>query len=232
LSKADAPEYLIGFNQFNLLERPALREGDRFTMALGEPVFALSQHEYGYEVDHEYNNPHGRWHMTPVKEQLTGQGVWQPRSDPIFMAFKHDDPEMLECARLAQASLPELVARFRSEFEFGTFLIKVRVEERQEHAFLWLRLEDIADDRFQASVFEAPPEFPSLQQGTVLEVPYEDVRDWAQIRHGALVGGYSLRLQRSKVAENDRQYFDRYSGFACYSPLDEFTPAGSLPSTG
>jgi hypothetical protein len=58
-----------------------------------------------------------------------------------------------------------------------------------------------------------------------IQVSHERVLDWAQVRPGALVGGFSLRLQRSNVAEKDRKYYDLYPGFVAYSPIEEIPEA-------
>ena len=110
-------------------------------MSLGDPVFTMSRHEYGYDPGHNYNNPHGRWHLQLGGEKPAGAEVWHEGSEPIFMSFKEGDPGILECVRKAQATLSHFLNRFASPHEFGTFLIKIRVEEGEEHAFLWFRFE-------------------------------------------------------------------------------------------
>jgi uncharacterized protein YegJ (DUF2314 family) len=200
----DAPEYLVAFNQWQLIDRPSLKDDDEFMVSLSDPVFAVTHHEYGYDPEEELNNPHGRWHLEVAAEKPEGHGLWKEQQEPLFMSFKDDDPEMRECVQRAQATLSHCLARFDSPHEFGTFLIKTRIEEREEHAFLWLRLQEVQGDGLSAAVFEAPPEFPSLVRGKQLRVPRAEVLDWAQIRHGALVGGFSLRLQRSHVPKKIR----------------------------
>jgi uncharacterized protein YegJ (DUF2314 family) len=227
ISVKDAPEYLVAFNQWNLIERPQLKDGDRFAVSLSDPVFTLGHLAYGYDSDNEYNNPHGRWHLELADAKPAGQGVWKERSEPLFMGFRNDDPEMRECVKKAQATLSHFLARFESRHEFGTFMVKIRIEEGAEHAFLWLGLQHVQNNGLSAIVFEAPPEFPSLSKGTTVAVAREKVLDWAQVRHGVLVGGFSLRLQRSRLSEENRKHFDLYSGFVAYSPVEEI-PEGSI----
>jgi uncharacterized protein YegJ (DUF2314 family) len=218
---ADAPEYLVAFNQWNLIDRPILEDGLRFATSLSDPVFSLSHHDYGYDTEHDYNNPHGRWHLELTNESPEQAAPRSERSEPMFMAFKDGDPEMIDCVRSAQNTLSWFLTRFDSSHEFGTFLIKKRIEDGDEHAFLWLQLRTVREDKLDAIVFEAPPEFPHYQAGTTIEVARNDVLDWAQVRHGALVGGHSLRLQRSKVPREKQRYYDLYSGFITYAPLEE-----------
>jgi hypothetical protein len=69
-------------------------------------------------------------------------------------------------------------------------------------------------------VFEAPPEFPSLKAGTIKSVPDVEVADWAIIDDDGLVnGGFSLRLARSRLPENERASYDSYIGAKAYAPM-------------
>jgi uncharacterized protein YegJ (DUF2314 family) len=225
----DAPEYLVAFNQWNLIERPTLTDGTRFATSLSDPVFALSHQDYGYDPADEYNNPHGRWHLELTGESAGQDDDWHEGSEPMFMAFKNADSEMAACVQRARETLPWFLARFDSSYEFGTFLIKVRIKDGVEHAFFWLRLCSVKNDILIAIMFEAPPQFPNYQAGKTVEVGLHDVLDWAQIRHGTLVGGFSLRLQRSKVPQERQRHYDLYSGFIAYSPLDEILARDQMP---
>ena len=225
----DAPEYLVAFNQWNLIERPTLTDGTRFATSLSDPVFALSHQDYGYDPEDEYNNPHGRWHLELTGESAGQDDDWHEGSEPMFMAFKDADSEMAACVQRARETLPWFIARFDSSYEFGTFLIKVRIEDGVEHAFFWLRLCSVKNDILKRNYVEATPQFPNYQAGKTVEVGLHDVLDWAQIRHGTLVGGFSLRLQRSKVPQEKQRHYDLYSGFIAYSPLDEILARDRMP---
>lgn len=220
----DAPGFLVAFNQWNLLERPRIKKGERFAVALSEPAFTVTRQKYGYDAEDEYNNPHGRWHMELAGAKTKGRGLWQEQPEPLFMTFKDDDSQMRKCVRQARATLGQFFARFDSPQEFGDFLIKTRIEEGDDHAFLWLKLLKRQKDTLHAEVFEAPPEFPKFKAGKRIKVLIEDVLDWAQIRCGALVGGFSMRLQRSKVAKKDRKLYDLYSGIISYASVEKALP--------
>ena len=104
IPKEAAPEYLVAFNQWNLLERPELSDGAKFATSLSDPVFEMKHREYGYNLELEYNNPFGRWHLTVANDTAEKSELITKRTEPLFMAFKSDDPEMIECVRKAQAS--------------------------------------------------------------------------------------------------------------------------------
>lgn len=85
--------------------------------------------------------------------------------------------------------------------------------------WLWLSVESATPSGFNASVFEAPPEFTDLSPGTREFVPESEVADWALVSSGVMHGGYSLRIQRSRLPAAEREPFDRYIGVNSYAPL-------------
>lgn len=121
----------------------------------------------------------------------------------------------------ARATLPRFVEKFRSPHEYGTFMFKVQIEDGDDRLYLWLRLEDVEGEELVGVVFAVPPEISRPAAGEKLRVTFDEVYDWSIARSGTLVGGYSRRLQRSRMGEAQELAFDLYSGIAAYSPLAE-----------
>jgi uncharacterized protein YegJ (DUF2314 family) len=86
-------------------------------------------------------------------------------------------------------------------------------------------LVDVSGDTSIGELFEVPPEFPNYSSGQRLEVSSHDITDWCIVRSGTVIGGFSRRLQRSKVDPKYRRQFDLYSGMISYAPLHEI-PGG------
>lgn len=85
--------------------------------------------------------------------------------------------------------------------------------------WLWLSVHGLTDDGFTAEVFEAPPEFPALMLGSRHAISNSQVADWAYIQSGVMHGGYSLRVQRSRLPEDQRAVYDSFIGASSYAPL-------------
>jgi uncharacterized protein YegJ (DUF2314 family) len=145
------------------------------------------------------------------------------------MAVVKDDPAFAEAIVHAQDSLPEfrqILAEPKHSRAAGAIrMVKVFVSEGTQSMWLWLNVESDDGHGFAASVFEAPPEFPSLKAGTIKSVPDSEVADWAVIDDDGLVnGGFSLRLARCRLPENERASYDSYIGAKVYAPLPSNRP--------
>ncbi|WP_435003835.1 DUF2314 domain-containing protein [Xanthomonas arboricola] len=129
--------------------------------------------------------------------------------------------ELADAARAANGSL----SHFRRLLADGTptdvpSMVKTRISDPASGVmWLWLTVESATPSGFNASVFEAPPEFADLSPGTRKFVPESEVADWALVSSGVMQGGYSLRIQRSRLPAAEREPFDRYIGVSSYAPL-------------
>ena len=139
------------------------------------------------------------------------------------MAVPRTDVELAEAGTSSRSALHvfrELIALPELAREKGaTRMVKTRITRGDESMLLWLNVDTDTGSGFDASVFEAPPEFPDLKPGLVLFVSDSEVLDWAVIYAGILSGGYSLRVARSRLPEADRAAYDSYIGVNVYTPL-------------
>lgn len=143
----------------------------------------------------------------------------KPQDQPLFMSTKKGDPEFAKTESEARRT----ISVFRLLIARGTPnnmpLVKKRFVRKSERILLWLRVTKVETSGFVAETFEAPPEFPELKTGTKLFIKDSEVSDWMLDDNGTLHGGYSIRLQRSKLPEEQRASFDKFIGAERYAPL-------------
>lgn len=138
--------------------------------------------------------------------------------EPIFMAIRGSDPAFQQTVRDAQASLPEFRRLLKSEHAAQWYpCVKTRVTAGEESAFIWLSVVEVLPSGFVASVFEIPGEFEGIRVGDEIQVADTDVMDWMINRDGELLGGFSLRYQRSKLPPDKRAEFDEHVGVSKYA---------------
>ena len=81
--------------------------------------------------------------------------------------------------------------------------------------FLWLTAIEYnpASASYIGTFFEVPPELSEWHcAGQKLEFDGADVFDWMVNDDGILHGGFTLRVNRKRLPEGDREAFDRYVG--------------------
>ena len=138
--------------------------------------------------------------------------------EPIFMAIRGSDPAFQQTVRDAQASLPEFRRVLMSKHAAHWYpCVKTRVTAGEESAFIWLSVVEVLPSSFVASVFEIPKEFEGISVGDEMQVADTDVMDWMINRDGELLGGFSLRYQRSKLPPDKRAEFDEHVGVSKYA---------------
>ena len=138
--------------------------------------------------------------------------------EPRFQAIPEDDPESRRSVVDAQETLPEFRALLRLPGEANALVaIKTRVTAGPASAFLWLMVIKPTREGFVGSVIEVPPEFAGVAVGDQREVPSAEVVDWMYNMDGILHGGFSLRLQRSRLDPDQQAWYDERIGVTQYA---------------
>jgi len=217
----DAASILTAFNHWRLLERPRLEAGDWFAPDLSSPGFTLSHHEFGYDEGDPLNNPLGRWHLERATDRPSLDGFADTGGRPLFMALPKRSPQLRKALDQARVTVDYFIRHFRDPDQYGTHLFKVRLPDGDDSAYVWVRLVDASDAALTGEVIEIPPDLGGYCQGQRLTVPRSELCDWAIIKGGALVGGFSMRVQREHLPLAKRRYYDLYSGTLSYAPVEE-----------
>lgn len=162
---------------------------------------------------------------TPGKD-LEASGFGEEKSGPLFLSVKSTDPEFRRAVHCAQASLPtfrELLSRPEFRPPGSAFkMVKTKIVEGENSAWIWLMVDCDESVSFKATLFEVPQEFETVKPGTTFTVADEDIADWALIDKACtLHGGFSLRLQRLRRPESERDSYDAYIGVKHYAPLPQ-----------
>ena len=220
VSMDEIPSLITAFNHWQLLEAPALADGDLFATELDGSNYELRLLPFGYEEDSPLNNPFGRWHLEPSERSLVKDHPFGG-DGPLFMALDPEDPEVQQARRRAQASLGRLAGFLADPHDYGLAMFKTRITHGDESARMWLALEEADEEALTGRLFELPPELGDLDQSRLVRVPLDAVDDWSIRRCGAVEGGFSLQVQRARVPAAERRAFDLFTGNLGYLPAEE-----------
>lgn len=153
----------------------------------------------------------------------------QKQHEPLFVAISRTDPDFQSAYDRAAATIPQFIEHIqRGDAAFYCAKLSFRDPDESGRlgedtfAFLWLTgVQYHAAERvFSGTFFEVPLEFQKWHQvGQQLAFDGEDMFDWMVLTSdGRLFGGYTLRVARSKLPENERADYDRYIGVTAYEP--------------
>lgn len=155
-------------------------------------------------------------------------GAYDMRDEPLFRAVRQDDPDLAKAHALAGASV-DTFRNYVVRSGTHTCWVKLRFrdpdwsEETGEDQLLFLWLAETQfhhDGLFSAEFFELPSELSKWHRvGQRLAFDPEDIFDWAVNEDGTMLGGYTLRVTRSRLPEAERKDFDRRLGVEVWSPV-------------
>jgi uncharacterized protein YegJ (DUF2314 family) len=99
---------------------------------------------------------------------------------------------------------------------------------REAFLYLWLVVDsyDFASRRYIGRFFEVPAELREWHSvGQELEFESEDIFDWAVNDAGVIHGGYSMRVNRSRLPVAEQVEFDRRIGATDWAPVAHLGPS-------
>jgi uncharacterized protein YegJ (DUF2314 family) len=141
----------------------------------------------------------------------TGCGDTSARSkkDDQVVAVNQQDAEMNAAIAKAHATLTNFIAVLSSpQTNQQYFLVKGKFTAGDVVEHIW-----VADVTFDGKVFRGvlandPENIPGLSFKQPVEVPPAQVSDWMFVQDGKLVGGYTSRVLRSRMTDEERRELD------------------------
>lgn len=156
--------------------------------------------------------------LAPLATQA--ETVFEKKHDePLVMAVKTKDPEFEKSINEAQSSLQfffELYKEYKNTSGVY-FMVKLPLSNEGNTNHFWYHFKGVDKDVVTAEHFKLPAE---LMKYKTMSVNRKVVEDWMINDHGHLYGGYSIRLQRERLPENERAKFDEYAGIEVYKKND------------
>jgi uncharacterized protein YegJ (DUF2314 family) len=135
--------------------------------------------------------------------------ITEREGQPMVTYFKGSDPLMAEAQNKARATLPEFEKRLTAPPATQTRIsLKGRFEEDGNVEHMWIEDVVITNDGYRGQLANHPLEIKGIDVGDMVTVPRERVSDWFAVDGGKLVGGYTLRLQRSRMPPEKQAAFD------------------------
>src|SRR5579884_931919 len=128
-----------------------------------------------------------------------------------------DDWEVLSARRDARATFGEFVRRFReppttqSDLSVEVRLVKatgVAGDSAVEH--VWLQPLTVTDSSVRGIIVNTLSDLRRVKYGDTISAPNADVSDWYAVDRDTLVGGFTIRLFRNRLAQAARDSEDRH----------------------
>lgn len=131
------------------------------------------------------------------------------RGDPMKVTVIGRDPQMAAASAQALAQITNCLAAMRSPTASqSNFVVCADFPAGGVPESLWIGHLEQIEGGFRGVVATPPGPASSLTNGQPVNVSLSNVTDWAYLENGKLIGGFTLRVLRSRMTTAERQSYD------------------------
>jgi uncharacterized protein YegJ (DUF2314 family) len=134
--------------------------------------------------------------------------------EPTVYSVEAEDIEMNAAMAQARETISQFRERLTSPPATQTYLtLKVRLGSDDAVEHIWIETVELVGEKFKGVIANEPIHASTPALGQSITVSLDRVSDWMAIDSGKLVGGYTLRVLRDRMAPDQRAEFDASMGF-------------------
>lgn len=120
-----------------------------------------------------------------------------------------NDLEMNHAIEEAKKTLYKFKDALRSKNkDFSYFALKSKFKSDNGVEHIWISDVTIKNEKYIGVIDNIPKSITYLHIGDTIQLSYENISDWMYVDNNTLRGGYTIRLLRKRMSENERKRFD------------------------
>jgi uncharacterized protein YegJ (DUF2314 family) len=127
--------------------------------------------------------------------------------DVIYVA--DDDKEMNAAMEKARKSVEEFIKVFQTrqkgQSDFG---VKVAIRDGKKVEHFWVQISKFDGKQFEGAISNDPTLVKTVKSGDPIKIPKEKIGDWMYVEKKKLVGGFTVRVLRNRLAPAERKALD------------------------
>jgi uncharacterized protein YegJ (DUF2314 family) len=132
-------------------------------------------------------------------------------NQPTIYNVESNDKEMSEAIKKANQTLTDFnLALQNPKIEVKSLKVKFETSDGNEH--IWLSNIEYKNGKYWGILDNEPEYITEYKIGDKIEVDNSKISDWMYLKNGKLFGGYTIKLLRSRMTENEKDQFDAESG--------------------
>lgn len=134
-------------------------------------------------------------------------------NEPTIVNVESEDLEMNNAIEKANQILPEFYKALESRNQnLDSFGIKMffTASDRTEH--IWINSLFKKDKEYFGVVNNLPEFTNEVKQGDTIKIDASRISDWMYLENSELRGGYTIRILRNRMTEEEKVEFDQTSG--------------------
>lgn len=143
------------------------------------------------------------------EQQPPRQSIEREGHPPVTFVAP-DSPDMTAAIERARSSTDRFIAALADPKRAqSSFSVKVSVQDGEHIEHVWVSKVLYRNGKFLGKIGNAPARVSGVAIGDEVSLPMREVSDWMYVDNGRLVGGYTLRVLRDGMSDEERHKFDR-----------------------
>ncbi len=145
---------------------------------------------------------------------LTGCSREEPPTIPEIEPISSEDAEINAAMEQARDTFEEFVTLSHDPDTEGTaFLVKIRIPEGSKSEDLWVNGVQVEEKGYSGIINESPMDLTEVVALEEVHFSLNQVIDWQYFSEGKIVGAYVIRVERSRMLDEERAEFDQLFPF-------------------
>ena len=129
--------------------------------------------------------------------------------EPAVHMVSDEDPEMNSAMEQARASVTNFITSLKNPGQNQTyFSVKAKFIDGRHTEHIWLYDVSYDGNQFFGKIGNNPLNVKNVSLGDEFALVPSKISDWMIVEDKKLVGGYTLRVLRNRLSEEERKKFD------------------------
>jgi len=132
-------------------------------------------------------------------------------NEPAIYSVKSEDQEMNQAMTKANQTLNDFNTGL-SNHNASNQALKVAFTNAQGTEHMWIGTIELKDGKYSGILNNEPEFVKEYKSGDTIEIDASKISDWMYLENGKLFGGYTIKVLRNRMSEEERKQFDAESG--------------------
>lgn len=131
--------------------------------------------------------------------------------EPTIYDVASGDQEMNAAIEKATQTLDDFNAAL-SNPEIENPALKVQFQNAADIEHMWIGEIEYNDGKYSGILTNEPEYITEYKMGDKIDIDNSKISDWMYIENGKLVGGFTIKVLRDRMSDEERKQFDEESG--------------------
>ncbi len=147
-------------------------------------------------------------------EEIEESQIVRRTDEPDIYHVGKADPKMINAINTAKKTVSTFITNLKNpKKNQRDFVIKTKFVDGENYEHIWIKNVKIEGYFFTGTIDNVPNRLTNIKFGQKVQIHKKDISDWKFVENGKLVGGYTIRVIRDKLSEEQRKKLDSQLDF-------------------